>query len=424
MTPIEIAYFKHFMYDRAIARTFQYLYRTRRVKGSPNGDKDGNPELIEQYFLQTSVEDVIMKAFVFQIDNGRIREDQSFNYWKAIDEKWQTYMSQNEDNLINDSWPLLKSTFSVLRQNWDTPQYWFRENFESTKEVYERMNINLPLPEKTWEHGGVPTPRKDAEQLQLNVHNASDGDYLVRIKTSKEGIIYRSIMLFRKLEPLREEPGQLVAKLYAFYCIENKQLRVSDEDHGNIIVNPSDPTVVFRGAFDGEKELLLKKLAEEGLKWDEKDKALVPVSEEQPEQTTQRPLIQFAEDNTDGFDIDFVEFGHHRTVTKLQRGFISVNTRNHSGRITFNRTDTKDVRKKPVGNAMVGKTPAGEVMIMFCNNKNGIPFKYTDDYLTINSTQFCEHLKRLLDVTDDLEYLQIEKVSEKIDSTIYKVTKQ
>ena len=63
-------------------------------------------------------------------------------------------------------------------------------------------------------------------------------------------------------------------------------------------------------------------------------------------------------------------------------------------------------------------------MIMFCNNKNGIPFKYTDDYLIINSTQFCEHLKRLLDVTDDLEYLQIEKVSDKVDSTIYKVTKQ
>ena len=60
MTPVEIAYFKHFLYDKGISRSFVYYYRKNPILGS-----HANPESIEQYLLQASVKDVIMKAFTF-----------------------------------------------------------------------------------------------------------------------------------------------------------------------------------------------------------------------------------------------------------------------------------------------------------------------------------------------------------------------
>lgn len=431
MTPIEIAYFKHFMFDRGLARTFQYLYRTRRIKGGPNGDTEGNPEKIEQFLLQTSREDVILKAFVFQMSNGITREDHSFDYWKSIDEKWQTYMRDNDDNNLNDSWPQLRNTFSILRQNWDAERYWKRDNFESTSEVYERMNINLPLPEKTWEHGAGPIKRGDEELLQLNIHNASDGDILVRVKTSANGEKIRTIMLFRKLEPFNDEPGHILAKLHAFYCINNKQFRVSGEDYGNIIVNENDPTVNFRGAFEQEKDLIFKQIAGVGLKWDAEIKGLIPINKEPEEDVPVKEddnLIEFAdEEENNDIDIEFFDISNNRRRISngLQKGILSINTRNKSSRITINRIDSKDILKRNVGYARIGKQKNGDVILMFCNYNQGTPIVYnSDNYYNINSTPFVETANRLLENYNDLAYIRMEKVSEKIDSITYKLTKQ
>lgn len=123
MTPVQIAYFKHFLFDKSIERSYVSYYRKYRVLGSPRGDKEGNPESIEQFFLQTTVEDVIMKAFTFYPSNGVGRSNITYDYWKDIDDKWQEYMKQNENNWTNDSWPQLRKTFAILRQNWDQPLF-------------------------------------------------------------------------------------------------------------------------------------------------------------------------------------------------------------------------------------------------------------------------------------------------------------
>ena len=310
MTPIEIAYFKHFMYDKGLEKSFQYYYRKNPVKVNQRSNVNVNPESIEQYLLQTSVEDVIMKAFTFYLSGTALRETCTFDYWKNIDDQWQEYMRAMADNFSNDSWPQLRRTFAILRQNWDVPGYWRKENFESTVGVYKRMNINLPLPENCWEHG------------------------------------------WNAKAPKEEKAETAIADIM--------------DEH-------------FDEALDDD----------------------VP-------------------------EIEFVEFdNNHRVVNSLTRGIMSVNTRNHSWRVTINRTDTKEIKKKQVKYAMVGNTKSGETMIMLCNNSKGIPLTYnSDDYYNINSRQFCDHLRRLLSISDDLAYLRIEKVSEKMDSITYKVTRQ
>lgn len=149
MKPVEIAYFKHFMFDKQLAKVFVYNYGKYKFSG-----KHANPDSIEQYFLETTVKDVIMKAFAFMPKNSSTSRC-SFDYWSDIDKKWQTYMQSNKDNFSNDSWPLLINTFSILRMNWDVPYYWKKSNFESTEEVYERMKFGLPLPNFRWKHGGI-----------------------------------------------------------------------------------------------------------------------------------------------------------------------------------------------------------------------------------------------------------------------------
>lgn len=163
MTPVEIAYFKHFLFDKSLERTYVSYYRKYRIKGSPRGDKDGNPESIEQFFLKTTVRDVVMKAFTFHPTNLNARSNFTFDYWKEIDDKWQEYMKQNASNWTNESWPQLRKSFAILRQNWDVPAFWRRENFESTEEVYRRMHIDLPLPERCWGHG-VESPKPDSPE--------------------------------------------------------------------------------------------------------------------------------------------------------------------------------------------------------------------------------------------------------------------
>jgi hypothetical protein len=410
MTPVEIAYLKHFLYDKGISQSFVYYYRKNPILGS-----HANPESIEQYFLQASVKDVIMKAFIFYPSGAATKESSTFDYWKAIDDQWQQYMDSMADNFSNDSWPLLRKTFAILRQNWDLPAYWCRGNFESTEEVYERMHINLPLPEFRWQHGYLivkPLQNGNAEQIL----DAKDGDVIVRIHTC-ETHVSRLIILFHDLQPYEVDGVQMYkATVYAYFNCRNNRLKIGG-DANSILINPESTDVHFRKARGSEAGLLMQKLEEAGLKRDEEQKSILPLNKKQDQKD---------ESHDDVPEIDFVEFDKsRRLVNTLTSGIISVNSRGHSWRVTVNRTDTKEIKKKQVRYAMVGNTSGGETMLMFCNNSNGIPITYkTDHYYNINSRQFCEHLKRLLSVSDDLAYLRIKKVSEKIDSITYKVTKQ
>lgn len=136
-------------------------------------------------------------------------------------------------------------------------------------------------------------------------------------------------------------------------------------------------------------------------------------------------LIDFS-DSEDDLEIEFVHLDKTTRISNgLQKGIISVNIRSHSWKVGINRADTREIKKKQVKFAMVGKTKAGDVVIQFNNNIKGVPILYTsDDYYNINSRQFVENLRRLLSITDDLVYLRFVNVSENIDSITYKVTKQ
>lgn len=142
-------------------------------------------------------------------------------------------------------------------------------------------------------------------------------------------------------------------------------------------------------------------------------------------------LIAFTDNDTDTtddeFDIDFVEIDakRHRKRFTLQKGILSVNTRNHSGRISINRPDSKEIIDKGVRYVRTGATKNGDIMLMFCNNEKGIPFVSNNDgYCNINSNQFVETFNHLLENSADLAYFCMEKVSNKIDSITYKITKQ
>lgn len=165
---------------------------------------------------------------------------------------------------------------------------------------------------------------------------------------------------------------------------------------------------------------------EAGLMEDEEKPAEQDEEFTQGETNMSSELIDFADDDSDDLEIDFVEIDKAtRIVNGLRSGIISVNVRNHSWKIGINRIDTKTIKSKQVKYAMVGKVKSGDVVIQFNNNSKGVPMVYTgDNYYNINSRQFVDNLRRMMDITDDLVYLRIEKIAEKMDSITFKVTKQ
>ncbi len=130
-------------------------------------------------------------------------------------------------------------------------------------------------------------------------------------------------------------------------------------------------------------------------------------------------------EETDDLGIEFIEMEKTpRIANVLQKGVISVNIRSSSFKIIVNREDSKDIKKKDPRFVRIGKIKSGDVIIQFDRNK-GIPIKISSDgYCNINSRVFVETTRKLLSVTDDLEYVRIEKIAENMDSITYKVTRQ
>jgi hypothetical protein len=112
MTPVQIAYFKHFLFDRGIQAIYISMYKKNRIKGGPEGDKTGNPESLEQFLQDAPHFRVLMHAFYFQAGSNF-----GYDYWKDIDKKWRKYLELNEDNPQNDKVVVLKGSFAILRQN-------------------------------------------------------------------------------------------------------------------------------------------------------------------------------------------------------------------------------------------------------------------------------------------------------------------
>ena len=144
MTPVQIAYFKHFLYDTGVNKMYVYRYRHFRIKGIPGGDEKGNPESLEQFFMEQPHSRVIMNAFYFEVNS-----QYGYDFWKGINQKWLKYWEMNENNINNNSYAMLKGNFGVLRQNWDKDNFWYKENLETNEEVYKRMGIEPPFPIET-----------------------------------------------------------------------------------------------------------------------------------------------------------------------------------------------------------------------------------------------------------------------------------
>jgi hypothetical protein len=128
MTPIQIAYFKHFLFDRGLQYHYIGNYRGRKQKG--------NPESLEEFLQEASPAKAIMGAFYFKMNS-----DYGYDYWNDVKEKWLTYLNLNVDNPKNDSYIFFKGNFDILRQNWDNPSYYLKESVEDT---YKRMHIENP----------------------------------------------------------------------------------------------------------------------------------------------------------------------------------------------------------------------------------------------------------------------------------------
>ena len=137
MTPVQIAYFKHFLFDSGVQAIYISMYRNSRIKGDPSGDKNGNPESLEQFFQEQPYFRVIMHAFYFPINS-----DFGHDYWDEINKKWKKYWELHEDNPNNSKVVTFKGTFAILRQNWDSQRYWKSETMEAT---YTRMKMEPPL---------------------------------------------------------------------------------------------------------------------------------------------------------------------------------------------------------------------------------------------------------------------------------------
>jgi hypothetical protein len=420
MTPIEIAYFKHFMYDKDLARSFLYYYRK---------NKDDNPGSIEQYFLQTTAKDVILKAFVFYPSSSATRENSTFDYWKNIDDQWQAYMRSMADNVVNDSWPLLRKTFAILRQNWDVPYYFRKENFESTEEVYKRMHIDLPLPEFLWEHGYQPKQRNDAELIKFGIFDAKDGDVIVRIKKCESGHIIRVIILFRELEPYKVDDIQMhKITAYAYYSLDKGKLKIGSEMH-SILVDPEAKDVAFRLAFDEERNILINKLAEAGLKWSKTQKALIGIKEFEKEDAAdlECPAIPSQEDESPDplADFDFFDDvlpGQYR----LKSNEISVNFKN-GYKITFNQIDSKVIRESELKFVRLAKSKMNDICLIINRQKGAtvtnLSGRQGNINATINSVDICGKLRTLFNLKSDYSILKVEKIQATQEFIIYKITK-
>ena len=136
MTPIQIAYFKHFLYDKGVQGMYISLYRSRRIKGGPGGDHSGNPVSLEQFLSEQPYSRVIMNAFYFITGS-----QYGYDYWKEINGQWMKYWDMNENNFSNEKYSILGGTFGILRQNWDSKEYW---KPETKAQTYKRMGIEPP----------------------------------------------------------------------------------------------------------------------------------------------------------------------------------------------------------------------------------------------------------------------------------------
>ena len=368
MTPVQIAYFKHFLFDRGIQAIYISMYKRNRIKGGPEEDKNGNPESLEQFLQEQPPFRVLMHAFYFQANS-----DFGYDYWKDINKKWEKYLKLHEDNPQNDKAVVLKGSFAILRQNWDSSQYWKIETMEAT---YKRMHMEPPLKGVDLEKAFY-VPRSNHSEESQEEDNEQ--------RKFKVGDIIQS---------------SISNEVLTITAIKDKWYEANDG-----------------GVIDFDKEDYWTKI-DEVVECDENHE---DASEEntEAEDYSSFSLEGFSEVNTSNI----------HGGKRMDNDTVSVNTRNNGYRITF---PTKQSTKIRDGGFQYMKfltnKSANEIAFMF-NNQNGCSIcnkknKSATNNITINSKDMIEHIYKFYNIKKSVGYftLRITACVQQNSSLIYKLT--
>lgn len=367
MTPVQIAYFKHFLYDAGVNRMYVYRYRHFRIKGGPEGDENGNPESLEQFFMEQPHFRVIMKAFYFEI-NSQYGHD----FWHEVNKKWLKYWELHEDNINNPNYINLKGSFSILRQNWDKPQFWKSENLDSLEETYKRMGIEPPIP----------------------LDSASS---LCKFKV---GDIIQS--------HISDEVQTITAITAEGYELEDGGIVEFDKEKYWMKIDEKP------GSIEEEEK-------EEEM--DTNDFSEVPEAQEEQKAQNDGSLLE-------GFSL--VETANSIGGRKMSSNTVSVNLRNGGYRITFSTKVSEKLRKNAYKFVkLLTKQDTKEVALIF-NNQSGCvvsikknPSSDTRN-VTINSKEIVEHIHKFygLKKVNDYFTLEITATIQQDLNTIFKLKMQ
>lgn len=356
MTPIEIAYFKHFLFDRGIQALYISMYRKNRIKGGPDGDKSGNPESLEQFLQEQPTHRVLMNAFYFQAGSSY-----GYDYWKDINKKWKKYLELNADNPQNDKVIVLKGSFAILRQNWDKPQYWKTETMEAT---YARMHMEPPLKDVDLEKAFfVPrsvTPMDKWWITDKNTHKFSVGDII---------------------------QGSISEEVLTVTSIKSDGYEVNDG-----------------GFIDFDKEDYWTKIDEVAKEEDINEDSLVGVPEVETQKEDSKSIL-------DGFSL--IETSNTHGGKKMGSNFVSVNMRNNGYRITFATKQSDKLRKHGYQYVkLLTKKDTGEIALIF-NNQSGCTVCVKKNHsesrnVTINSKEIVNHITKFYGIKFPIDYFTLE----------------
>lgn len=370
MTPVQIAYFKHFLFDRGIQAIYISMYKKNRIKGGPEGDKTGNPESLEQFLQDAPHFRVLMHAFYFQAGSNF-----GYDYWKDIDKKWRKYLELNEDNPQNDKVVVLKGSFAILRQNWDRPQYWKTETMEAT---YARMHMEPPLKDVDLEkafHVPRSTFRGD-HWIEEDKHKFKVGDII---------------------------EGSISGEVLTITAIKSDGYETNDG-----------------GFIEFDKEQYWDKIDEVATEEDKDINDFSGVPEAEAQKSDAGSLLE-------GFSL--IETSNPYGGRRMGTNMVSVNLRNGGYRVTFSAKQSSKLRKNGYKYVkLLTKKDTAEIALIF-NNSNGCNVAIRksgnseSSSVSINSKEIVEHICKFYGIKFPTDYftLMITATIQQDLNTIFKL---
>ena len=364
MTPVQIAYFKHFLYDAGVNRMYVYRYRHFRIKGGPEGDSEGNPESLEQFFTEQPHFRVIMKAFYFEMNS-----QYGYDFWQEVNKKWLKYWKIHQDNINNPNYINLKGSFSILRQNWDKPQFWKSENLDSPEETYKRMGIEPPIPLDS-----TSTLCKFQVGDIIQSHISDEVQTITAITAEGYELSDGGVVEFDK---------------------EKYWMKIDAQSEGK----PEEPE-------------------EEEVEVDNNDSTEILESKEQEKPQNDGSLLE-------GFSL--IETTNPHGGRKMSNNSVSVNLRNGGYRITFSAKTSEKLRKyKYKFVKYLTKNDTKEIALIF-NNLSGCGISFAENRnVSINSKDIVEHIHKFygLKKVNDYFILEITATIQQDLNTIFKLKLQ